>query len=313
MKKPVYLLLGILLIFVIIYLLLIQKEKKTFSPGRVENFLQLDSAAVDRIQFRRFDSQLVLQRINQRWYMVEPDSHRADNDAVGKLLSLASHLDVGDIISSNPGKQFWFQVDSLTGITLEFLSNGKPLVSVVAGKTSDDLMHGYLRKRGSDEVYLADVMFVRMVQRNVDPWKDRRIFTFDPGQIREIELSYQKDKFKLVKDDTLWQLSRHPYQKRSPAESQAVENYLQTLASLKADGIPFKSQTEGLVFETREPVLKLTFQDGRRERLFAIQSAHEESRYFVKTDQEKSIFVLFEYSFKRLTQKPEDFQPKDES
>ena len=313
MKKPVYLLLGVLLIFVIIYFLLVQKEKKTFTPGKVENFLQLDSAAVDRIEFRKFDSKMILQRENQKWYLVEPDSHRADNLAVGRLLGSASRLEVGEMISSNPGKQFWFQVDSLTGVGLEFFSGGSRLASVVVGKISEDRMHGYLRKTDSDEVYLAHVGFVQMAQRSVNQWRDRRIFDLDPDKISEIELGSGGERFKLTREDTLWQLSRHPYREASPADGQTVENYLQTLASVRADDFAFKSQIEGLAFEARGPVLTLTFVDGREERLFAIETLDDETRYLVKSDQGPSVSVLLEYNFKRLTQKPEDFQPKDES
>lgn len=313
MKKPVYLLLGVLLIFVVIYFLLIQKEKKTFSPGRVENFLQLDSAAVDRIQFRKFDSKLILQRQNQKWFLVEPDSHRADNLVVGRLLGSASRLEVGEMISSNPGKQFWFQVDSLTGVGLQFLSGGNRLASVVVGKMSEDRMHGYLRKTDSDEVYLAEVGFVQMAQRSVNQWRDRRIFDFDPDQVTEIELGSGGERFKLTREDTLWKLSRHPYGETSPADGQTVENYLQTLAEVRADDFAFKSRIEGLAFETRDPVLTLTFQDGRKERLFAVETPEDETRYFVKSDQGPSVFVVLEYNFKRLTRKREDFQPKEQS
>ncbi len=314
MKKPVYLLFGILVIFVIIYFLLVQKERKTFSPGRVENFLQLDSADVERIEFRKFESKLVLHKENQRWYMVEPDSHRADNNAVGRLLSAASRLEVGEIISSNPEKRFWFQVDSLTGTGLDFFSGESRLASLVMGKISDDRMHGYIRKTGSDDVYLAEVGFVRMAQRSVNEWRDRRIFTFESDQVKEIEFAHDKEKFKLFREDTLWRLSRYPYEQTIAADAGAAETYVQTLANIRADDFPFKSQIQGLPLEAGQPIIKLTFRDDREEKLFAVPSmTQEEKRFFVKTDQDRSVFTLLEYNYKRLTKSLEDFQPKEES
>jgi len=313
MKKWVYILVSILVIFVIIYLLLVRKEKGTFSVGVTENFLQLDSATVDRIEFRRFESKMVLREEKQQWYVVEPDSYRADNDAVGRLLGLAGHLKAGEIISSNPGKQFWFQVDSLTGTGLDFFSGAHRLASVVVGKMSEDGMNGYLRKTDSDDVYLVDVGLIGMAQRSINQWIDRRLFTFDAADIKEIEWSRSENRFRLIRDDSLWQLSRYPYQEALPADAQAANAYARALANMRADNFPFKTQIEGLMLETGEPLLKITLQDGRQVRLFAVESSVQQNQYLVTTDQDKTVLTLYEYNFKLLIRNPEDFQPKPES
>jgi len=313
MKKPLYVLLGILLVFVIIYFLLVQKEKKTFSPGKVENFLQLDSALVDRIEFGKFDTRLVFQKTNQQWQIVQPDSFRADNNAIGQLLSTASHLEVGEVISSNKQKQFLFQVDSLQGTRLDFFAGENQLASLVMGKMSSDYLHAYLRKTNSDDVYLAKGYFTQLANQKVDQWKDRKIFTFDPTQINEIELSKGEDKFRLTREDTLWQLSQFPYQKSSVADGKVVENYITTLASMRADDFARKPEIEEIDFQRPQLVLKLSFLDGHEEKLFATRKHKEDNRYFVKTNQDKSVFVLYEHNFKRLVKKFEDFQPKAET
>lgn len=312
MKNPTKILVALLVVFAVVYFLLVHKEKKTFSPGRTENFLTVDSAAVDRIEFSKFESRLVLRKENDAWYMVEPDSHRADNNAVGRLLSLASHLEVGEIISSNPEKQFWFQVDSLTGTGLDFFSGQDRLASVVVGKMSEDHMNGYLRKANSDQVHLTDVYFIRMAQRSVNEWRDRRIFTFDTQQIKEIEFDYEGNLARLVREDTLWQLSRYPYQKTSQADAEAVEKYVRTLANMRTDDFPFRTQFQGIEFEKGWPVVTITLEDGRETKLFAVPILGADNKYLVKTDQDESVFTLYEYNFKQLTPKPEDLQVKQE-
>jgi hypothetical protein len=273
----------------------------------------LDSASVDRIEFRRFGSRMVLEEEGPQWYVVEPDSYRANNDAVGRFLGLAGHLKVGEIISSNPGKQFWFQVDSLTGTSLDFLSQGRLLASVVIGKTSEDGINGYLRKTGSDDVYLADVDFVRMAQRSINQWRDTRLFTFDADQIEEIRWSQGRNGFRLVKADSLWQLSRYPYQDVSAADAQAAKAYARTLADMRADNFPFKTQLGRVDLRAGEPLLVITLQDGSQVRLFALESPGEAKQYWVTTDQYQGVFTLYEYNFKLLNKTAEDFLPRPES
>ena len=307
MKKPIYYLLGILLIFVIVYFLLIQKEKKTFAPGKVENFLQLDSTSVNQIAFKKFDTKLIFQKVNQAWYMIEPESCRVDNQAVGQLLSAASHLEVGEVISSNREKQSLFMVDDFTGTRLDFFAGERQLASLVLGTMSPDFLQAYLRKANSDDVYLAKGFFTRLAERKVDQWKNRTLFTFNPKQIKEIELSQSKERFKLIRQDTTWQLSWYPYQESSPADAKMVEDYIQSLASMKADEFAKKTDIEGIDFNKTEFLLTLTFLDGHEEKLLATRKMEDESRYFVTVDQDKSVYALFEYTFKRLEKKPEDF------
>jgi hypothetical protein len=312
MKKSLFILLGFLVIFLIIYFLFVQKEKKIFSPGRTENFLNLDSATVDRIEFRRFQSKLAFQKENQRWYMVSPDSHRADSDAMARLVGLASNLAVGEMISSNPGKQYWFQVDTLTGTGLYFFGGNEILASLIIGKMSDDRMSGYLRKTDSYEVYLTSAEFVQIGQRSIDQWRDRAIFNIDAGQIKEIEWDRDGNKSKLTKEDTLYQVGRYPYQEMSEADSQKVANYVQVLALMKADAFPYKSQLQEIEFDKGKPLLTITLQDETNVRLFVVKTSDEDNKYYVKTDQDNSVFTLFEYNFKQLTKDIEDFLTKEE-
>jgi hypothetical protein len=312
MRKPLYLLLGLLAIFVIVYLLLIQKEKKTFRREKVENFLHLDSAAVNRFEFNLFDTKLAFKKVDQQWYMTKPDSCRADNRAIEQMLSMATHLEVGEIISSNPEKQFVFQVDTLMGNRLDFFDGENLLASMVIGKMQEDRLHAYLRKTGSDDVYLAKGLFSGIANRRLDLWKDRSLFVLDPKQASRIELSQDQKRFRLTKEDTLWLVSTHPYQESSPADGGAVKEYIETLAGMKADDFVKSFQSVGISFDKPRLELKLTLPDGEQENLVAVAEGGEDSRYYVKTDRDKNIFILYEFNFKRIAKTFQDFQPQEE-
>jgi|GEM_PF-1212739 len=311
MKKPLYLLLGLLAIFVIVYFLLIQKEKKTFRREKVENFLQLDSAAVNRFEFNLFDTKLAFEKVNQQWYMTRPDSCRADNRAIEQMLSMATHLEVGEKISSNPEKQFVFQVDTVMGNRLDFFDGGNLLASMVIGKMQEDRLHAYLRKTDSDDVYLARGLFSSIANRRLDLWKDRSLFVLNPKQASQIELGRDGKKFRLTKQDTLWFVSAHPYQESLPADGKAVDEYLGTLAGMKLDEFIKAFQSAGVSFDRPQLELKLILPDGEQETVVAVAQGGEESRYFVKTDRDKNIFILYEFNFKRIAKSFEDFLPEE--
>jgi hypothetical protein len=308
MKKTVFLLGGILLLCVIVYYILTQKERRTFAPVQTENFITLDSAGVESIQFGKFDTRMAFRKVGASWFMVEPDSLRADDEAIGQLLNAARHLEVGEIISSNPNKQSFFQVDSFTGTTISFFTKTGLQASLVVGKMSKDLMHTYMRKVGSDEVYLGSSFFGQIAQRSVEEWKDRSIFVFDPHKIQELEFQSPKERFKLIRTDSLWDLSLYPYRETVRANEARVNDYLQTLSGMKGDEMAKRAEIAQLDFDKPEMELKVTLVDGREVKLFVARTYPGTDRFFARTDQAPNVFVLYEYTFKRLSKKPEDFQ-----
>jgi hypothetical protein len=308
MKKPVLILLGILLLFLIVYFFLIQKERKTFAPVNAKSFLTLDSAGVDKIEFSKFDTKMVLQKFGENWFMVEPDSFRADDKTIGQLLSAVSHLEVGEMISSNPQKQSFFQVDNFTGTTISFFTPTGLQASLVVGKTSGDFLHTYLRKANSDQVYLGSGILSSIIQKNTEEWKDRSIFAFDPGRIKELEFGDKDERFRLIKSDSLWNLSLSPYRESTKANQAAVNDYLLTLSNIKGDAMAKRPEVAQLDFGKPEFELTVTLSDGRTVKLLVAQIYSGADRYYAKTDQAANVFVLYEYTFKRLNKKPADFQ-----
>jgi len=310
MKRTILILLGIFLFCILIYFLLLQKEHKTFAPSTVENFLALDSARVDQIEFKKFDTRMSFQKVGPGWFMTEPDSFRADKDELGQLLNITSHLEVGEVISSNPEKQGYFMVDDFTGTTISFFSGKNKLTSLVVGKISKDLLHTYLRKTNSNDVFLASVLLARMTERGVAEWKDRGIFDIESNQVKEIEFSQKSGNFKLTRSDTLWGLNLMPDGKSTTPDYRLVNDYLFTLSSIKGDEWASKPEIEQLDFTKSEFTITITFLDGHRENLFIVQLQPGSDRYYAKTDQGSNVLMLYEYTFKRIAKIPDDFNPK---
>ena len=125
-------------------------------------------------------------------------------------------------------------------------------------------------------------------------------------------MSRGQEKFKLTREDTLWLLSEHPYQESSQADGEAVRGYLETLANVKADEVRRSREVFGVDFDRAEFEIKLTLSDGQEETVVALPQAGEDSRYYVKTDRDKNIFILFEFNFKRLAKTFEDFEQTEQ-
>lgn len=312
MKKTIYSLAIILGVCVIIYFLLIAREKRTYAPQRMESFLEIDSSLVDRVEFWIFNTKMVFEKKGENWHAAEPDSFRVDKRQVGQLLGLAANLEVQDLISTNPQKQIFFQVDTLTGTTLNLLSQGKILASLVVGKTSADLAQTYVRKRGSNEVWSAKGFLSRIVGRRIDEWRDKSILELDPQKIQAIEFVKKKGSFRLTKADTVWVLSPSPYAESFDAKQDEVTDFVERIAILRTDAFASLPDIAELDFEKSVLQLKVTSDDGSEEILTMTQKSKEDTRYFVEKQGEETIFILYQGSFDYINRDIEDFKSEAE-
>lgn len=308
MKRTIIPLVMILALCVIVYFLLISREKKTYSPERIETFVQIDSSAVDKVEFCIFNTKMVFSRRNGNWYASGPDSFKVDNRMVGQLLNLVANLEVEDLISTNPKKQLLFQVDTLSGTVLNFMSGNDTLASLVVGKTSPDFMHTYVRKTDSDEVWSAIGFLSRMVGRHVEQWRDKTILELDAQKIRAIEFKKKKGSFKLTKADTLWKVSPSPYKNEYDVKEDEVRNFLDRISNLRTDAFATLPDLEGVDFKKPVLTLKLTKDDGTEEILTIVQKSEEDKRYFLTKEGEETFFILYQGSFDYLNRNIEDFK-----
>jgi hypothetical protein len=311
MKKTILPLTIILALCVVIYFLVVTKEKKSFAPQKVESFLQVDSTIVDTIEFCILNTKMVFEKRDDNWFATQPDSFKVDKRLVDQLLSLTANLEVEDLISTNPIKQMLFQVDTLTGTMLNFLSQGDTVASFVVGKTSPDYMHTYVRKTDSDEVWASTGFLSRIINLRLEQWRDKSILELDPAKIETIEFIKKKGSFRLTKADTIWKVSPPPYTKSFDAKGEEVIDFLDRISQLRTDAFASLPDFEGLDFKKSLLKLKLTLDDGSEEIINIAQKSKEDNRYFVEKQGEETIFILYQGSFDYLNRDIEDFKSEN--
>lgn len=313
MKKTFWILLGILVLFFLLYFRLTQKEKKRLSPKIKESFLGIDTKSIDKFEIKKLGFKIVFGKKENIWWVTEPENYKADRPSINKFLESAQELKVENLISTNRKKQILFQVDTLTGTRLNFYQGGKLKASVVIGKISLDFTHTYVRKTESDEVYLANTYLTYMLNRTPKGWRDREIFRLDPEEVSTIELSKGKEKFKLIQPvrsgkDTLWMVSPYPYKDFFETKKEKIDQFLKALCYLKTDDFATKKDTEKLDFKNPAHQYKLTLKDGTEKTLSVFKIKKQEGRYFLKTGEDDTVFILFGHSFEKIDKKIDDFK-----
>jgi hypothetical protein len=270
------------------------------APKTVENFLDVDTAQVDKITIGRLGGATTLTRASGNWYLMEGEEHRtADPSATQQLIDIVGGMKVGNVISDNPANQIKFQVDTLTGFTVSLYSGDNLLSVVVIGKMAD-YMHTYVRLRDESKVYIADGMMSQLFNRAPSDWRNKTILDLPTTEVQSVEFKFGDEHYQIVRTDTVWSLSEPPFNETIDADQDSVTELLSTLCALKAGGFATAYDTTEYSFESIGYTATVTMLDGSTRLLEAAGAEEDTDRHFVRIPGDNSVFIIFDSPWQKI-------------
>jgi hypothetical protein len=183
---------------------------------------------VDKIEVTAPGTSVTLEKQGNGWMVTAPLRYRADQSVITAAVGKGKNIEVKNVVSSNPEKQHLFQVDS-AGTLIQVYAGGSPVAAFRVGKPGPSYMETYVRKEGSNDVFLAEGMFTYVFSHPAKDWRDKSIYKSEPELIRSVTYKYGDTTFTLAMKDSLWRLN-------GDSVSQAtVRSLLGSLANLQAD------------------------------------------------------------------------------
>jgi len=229
MKRNTVILVGILaLLIVAVFLVLQRPGERSVSADSSEVLVSYDSAAVEKIEVTSASAATILQRDGAGWMLTSPLRAKADDAGVHQLLSKGRMIALKAMVSSNPQKQTMFQVDS-AGTLVRLYAGGSERVAFRIGKTGPTYTETYVRREGSNDVFLADGMLLYLFVKQPRDWRDKAILRLPQESIKTVRYHYGDTTFALAFQDSMWKIDG------TPATDYAVRGLLGALATFSAD------------------------------------------------------------------------------
>jgi hypothetical protein len=229
MKRSLWIMLAILLVLVLAVVLVLQKPGETSSSSGTEGTLvSYDSAAIDKLVIISSSGSVTLEKDGTSWLVTSPARLPADEAAVAAAIGKGASLTLKGIVSSNPQKQSVFQVDS-AGTLVRVFEKGTEKAAFRVGKLGSTYMETYVRREGSNDVYIADGMINYIFAKSVREWRDKTIFKTAQENIKSVRFQYGDTTFALSLQDSTWRVDGQPTQEY------AVRGLLSSLSHLQAD------------------------------------------------------------------------------
>jgi hypothetical protein len=291
MKRPLVVLALILLALVFIAIIVLQQPGEKSSSGLLgEKLVTYDSSAVDRLEIVSPSGEIVLSREAGKWMLKAPVEYRADEAAVTAAIGQGKSIELKSLVSDNPVKQGVFQVDS-SGTMVRVFEHGTERAVFHVGKMSSSYTESYVRREGSNDVYLAEGILSYVFGRSAKEWRDKTIFKADRASITSVRFQYGDTTFTLTQQDSLWAIGG------DRATATPVSALLGALSNFQTDDFLDSAVTLG-------PPAALIETGGTQIQFYL---ATEGNKYTVKTSLSAQLFEVQGWKASQLLKRKKDF------
>lgn len=229
MTRSTGFLLAILAILVGATVWVMQRPGEQSSPAEnAEVLVSYDSAAVDRLEIILPSGPVALAREGDIWSLSAPLRARADQRLVAAAIGQGASLTRKTLVSSNPAKQQLFQVDSSSALVRVF-AKGAEVGAFRIGKPGPTYTETYVRKEGSNDVYLTDGMLSMVFAKPARDWRNKSLLSFRPEDVQTVQFHFGDTTFALTRTDSTWSVDG------APASEYIVRGFLASLTSMQCD------------------------------------------------------------------------------
>jgi hypothetical protein len=292
MTKNTWILTGVLAALIVVAYLVMQRPGESSSPeSSGTTLVEYDSSAVDKIEIRSPSVTAVIEREGGVWMVTAPLHYRADDATVASTLSSGKRMEIKGLVSSNPQKRSVFQVDS-SGTLVRIFEHGAEKTVFWIGKPSPSYTETYVRREGSNDVYLASGLFSSNFSRRTNEWRDKTIFKTDQDAIPAVTLRFGDTTVALTRQDSVWKIGD------DVAKTDIVRGFIGALVNLQADDF---------VDTAVQAMPPLTLQievGGTQLRLYRMK---EGDRFYVQSSAMPQLFEVYNWRASQLIKRKKDF------
>ncbi len=283
----------VVLLAVIVYFVLQRPGESSVAFDAGRNLVQYDSAAVDMLTITSGRDTVVLEKQAGVWTLQRPMQYHADGNAVATAVGKGANIVVSSLISSNPEKQIVFQVDS-TSTLVRVYANGAEKAAFRVGKPGPSFTETYVRREGSNDVYLAKELLTYVFAKPAKDWRDKTIFKTERDSIREVRFQFGDTTFTLARTDTTWSV-----ESQTAAEG-TIASFLSSLSNFLADDfidsvVTAPPKLTG-VLEVRGVQLRFHFNK-------------DANKYFVQSSEGPQWFIVQPYKAQQVLKRKKELLP----
>jgi hypothetical protein len=256
---------------------------------------------------KRDGSKVSLERQAGKWVITAPAAYPADQEAVNSIASALAPATADSVVEDKPGDVAKYGLTNPT-VTVSIHEKGGRTDQLLFG---DDIPAGsmvYLRVAGNPKVYAVPTSLKTSFDKSLNDLRDKRLLTFDQGQLTRIDLTAGKTTIDFGKNgQNEWAIVQpQPYR----ADNFQVEELLRNLSSAKMDlnAAPADVEKAQHGFSSGKPAATVKLTDSTGTQTLEVRKNGDD--YFGKSSVVAGAYKLTPELGKQLEKPLDDFRNK---
>jgi len=299
MKNKTSLIMGGIFLLLVVLFVVTSMNPRERSKG-AEPLFEGDKPNITRLEFESVKrGRLVIEERNGVWNISEPVEYKASEDAVQQTLNALKNVAIDGVISKRVDARDKYEVSDSLGTHLKAFAGGELVLDVIVGKNTVDLNHTYARLTDSDDIVLWRGLLTSHVNRSVDDWRDKTIYSFNPDDILEIR-SVSADTTKvLAMQDTVWVYTENGTEK--PVDQDSVGNLVSLIASLRCDAFADENDIPRVAENEADTSVSFKVRNGDVHTFDVWSPGENDSgRYLIRKKDGSEVFRFYRYRGSQL-------------
>ena len=230
MKKSTIKLLGLLAILIAVYFVVQYTQSRSRSRSFRSELVEIDTAAVTRLQISRGAETLVIEKENADWKLNLENGKKvtATASSVKGLLNSLQSIKPSRLAAKDEDRWKDYQVDS-AGTRVEVFEGTEKSLDLVVGRFNVEGQREFstfVRLYEEPEVYSAANFMGASLTTTPTTFRNQQLARFTRDSVTQVSFSYPDSAFSLSKISGKWMLGN------VPADSAKTASYLQTMSYL---------------------------------------------------------------------------------
>lgn len=231
-----------------------------------------------------------LARAGERWTM---NGYPASLQAVQDLFLALRDSAPPEVAAISPTSFARMGVDSTGGWWVHVSGAGREALRLVIGGGGTEYGTGYLRRPGSDTVFLWRGRLPELVRRPAEQWRDHRIAAVIPDSVRRIAIERGARRYELSAEPHGWRLAQ------AAADSAKVAAFLGRFRDLEAAGFATPAQADSALHHA--PRRRVTLRGTSGGPLLALTIDSTASGYWVRREGDSTVYRMDSWNADPLT------------
>jgi hypothetical protein len=209
---------------------------------------------VDTVRLARpADTILLARRDSVTWTV---NGFDASGDAVNQLFDALAKATVAELAAQSTASHNRMGVDSAKGKRLTFRRGADTVDQLIVGERGPGYTGAYMRRPGSDDVYLVRGELPTVADKMLEDWRDKRIVSIEPDSVTEVRVERRRGGYTLRRADGGWRIDA------AAADSSAVRRMLDQWRNLQAAGFATREQEDSTDFRRPDRTVTLLGKQG---------------------------------------------------